>query len=148
MSILAAINIADAYEDVLHEAQNLAKALSEKLLLIYVEHLDPSLVIEGAAPLLHLNSIIAERMEDHRSTLEQLVKSIRDRGVSADWLLEKGEPASTIIQKAGEMSVSMIIIGSRGHTLLMDLLTGSTHEGVLHRAECPVLVVPLKEDDK
>lgn len=145
MCILAAVNLSDTYQEILDQAVSQAKALSKKLVLIYVESYDPSLTIEGAGPLLHLNSIIAERMQDDREKLQALVRDLKAQGITADFILEKGETAVTIIEKAREIKAVMIVIGSHGHTILMDLLTGSTHEGVLHRADCPVLVVPLKK---
>jgi len=144
MGFLVAINLFEEYQEILDQAICLSKALSTQLTLIYVESLDPSMVIEGGGPLLHLNRIISERIEENQEKLEKLVKSLKKEGINADYSIEKGVIPQAIIQKAKELSSSMIIIGSHGNTLLMDLLTGSTHEGVLHRAECPVLVVPCK----
>jgi nucleotide-binding universal stress UspA family protein len=145
MSILVAINLSDPYEEILDQAVSLAKALSKKLVIIYVESIDPSLTVEGGGPLLHLSSIIAQRLDDDKKTLQALVKKVKAEGIHADFCLERGETARVIIDKARDLKVSMIVIGSHGHSILMDLLTGSTHEGVLHRADCPVLVVPLKD---
>ncbi len=145
MSILTAINITDEYQPILDQAVSLSKALSKKLYLIYVENLDPSLVIEGGGPLLHLNSIIAQRIADNQEKLQELTDKIQNKGVKAEYFVEKGETAVTIVQKAKSLKASMIVMGSHGNTILMDLLTGSTHEGVLHRADCPVLVVPLNK---
>lgn len=145
MSILAAININDEYRPIIDQAVSLSKSLSKKLHLIYVESLDPSLVIDGGGPLIHLNSIIAQRMADNQEKLQELTDAIQKKGVKVDFSLEKGETALAIVQKAKSLKSTMIVMGSHGNTILMDLLTGSTHEGVLHRADCPVLVVPLKK---
>jgi nucleotide-binding universal stress UspA family protein len=36
-------------------------------------------------------------------------------------------------------------MGSHGHTAFYDLLVGSTTQGVLKKAPCPVLIVPAEK---
>ncbi len=52
-----------------------------------------------------------------------------------------GRPAETIVDYASEKGAEMIIITTHGHTGLKHVLLGSTTEGVLRRATCPVLSV-------
>jgi nucleotide-binding universal stress UspA family protein len=66
-----------------------------------------------------------------------------DRGVDAEILLEtaSGNPAEKIIEVAEEKKIDLIIIGSRGHGLLRNVLIGSVCNTVINHSPCPVLAV-------
>lgn len=49
----------------------------------------------------------------------------------------------TIIAQANALKAAYIVIGSHGHGAVYDLVVGSTTQGVLRKARCPVLVVPV-----
>lgn len=53
--------------------------------------------------------------------------------------LEAGSPHRRIVEVAGELDASLVVVGSRGRTGLKAL--GSVSERVAHRASCSVLVV-------
>ncbi len=64
-------------------------------------------------------------------------------------LVTQGKAAEEIIRTAQEknvdmINVDMIIIGSHSSLPLGKMLLGSTAERVLHKAPCPVLMVPLR----
>ena len=50
-----------------------------------------------------------------------------------------------ILNAADRDHVDLIVMASRGHDGLLDMLRGSTTERVLHAASCPVLMAPLPE---
>ena len=43
------------------------------------------------------------------------------------------------------MDVDMIVVGSHGRSAMYQLLVGSVSEGVLHKSECPIVVVPTHQ---
>ena len=55
-----------------------------------------------------------------------------------------GHPVSSILAKAAATKAAYIVLGSHGHGAVYDLIVGSTTHGVLRRARCPVLVVPIR----
>jgi nucleotide-binding universal stress UspA family protein len=55
-----------------------------------------------------------------------------------------GHPVSSILAKAATTKAVYIVLGSHGHGAVYDLILGSTTHGVLRRARCPVLVVPIR----
>lgn len=55
-----------------------------------------------------------------------------------------GHPVSSILAKAAATKAVYIVLGSHGHGAVYDLIVGSTTHGVLRRARCPVLVVPIR----
>ncbi len=62
----------------------------------------------------------------------------------ADVHVEGGSPAEVILDHADRIEADMIILGSRGHTALGELLLGSVAHRVTMKATTPVMLVPLK----
>ena len=55
-----------------------------------------------------------------------------------------GAPAPLILEEAESCGADYIVMGSHGHTPLYDLLVGTTTHGVLKKARCPVVIVPVE----
>ena len=144
MSILAAIDFSDTYQDIIEQAVFQALAYSEKLYLIHVENPDATFVSEGVPPQF-IAGVSEDNFEVDKKHLNELVTDIKSKGVEADYFLETGITAQKIVEKAKLLQSKLIVVGSHGHSMFMDLIKGSTHEGVLHKANCPVLVVPVKK---
>ena len=62
-------------------------------------------------------------------------------GVTCIDHVEQGEVAPTIVRLAQELACDQIVMGTRGHTALGDLLLGSVAVKVLHLANVPVTLV-------
>ena len=69
-------------------------------------------------------------------------------GVSVDYLLVEGDPASAIVRIAVEQHCDLIVMGTHGHRGFERLLMGSVAEQVVRRASCGVLTVkgPARSD--
>jgi universal stress protein A len=52
-----------------------------------------------------------------------------------------GRPAEEITSYAKEIDAQMIVIATHGHSGLAHMMLGSTAEGVVRQAHCPVLTV-------
>ena len=62
-------------------------------------------------------------------------------GITAEHLVETGEPGPTICDVAADVGAEIIVIGTHGHGWLKQVLMGSVSTHVLHHAPCPVLVI-------
>ncbi len=55
----------------------------------------------------------------------------------------EGYPDQVIVKMANESSADLIVMGAYSHTLVGEVVMGSTTRKVLHRADQPVLVVKI-----
>ncbi|MDQ2694591.1 MAG: universal stress protein [Pseudomonadota bacterium] len=65
------------------------------------------------------------------------------RASVADVRVVEGHPAEVILDEARRSGADLIVMGSRGHTALGEMLLGSVTHKVVMKARLPVLLVPL-----
>lgn len=65
--------------------------------------------------------------------------------ITAEHLVETGDPGDTICAVAGRIGADVVVIGSHGHGWLQRVLIGSVSSHVLQHAPCPVLVMRLED---
>jgi nucleotide-binding universal stress UspA family protein len=68
-------------------------------------------------------------------------KHMNDLGSAPIASVLTGRPSSEIINYAEKIDADIIIIATHGHSRLAHALLGSTAEGVVRNARCPVLTV-------
>ncbi len=73
--------------------------------------------------------------------LGRLIRTAKERGVSAQPLLLYGDPIGCIVETALRGLTDMIVMGTEGRTGWDRLRIGSTTQGVVCQAPCPVLTV-------
>jgi nucleotide-binding universal stress UspA family protein len=77
---------------------------------------------------------------DPEEVVQEAVKSI-DRRIAAEGRHLSG-PAATVIAEACEEGVDLLVAGSRRYGPVARVLLGSVSTQLIHKAPCPVLVVP------
>ena len=80
-----------------------------------------------------------EILDRHQERGHQLESELEGRGVEVE--LIAGEPAEAITSVAETRQADEIVVGSRGFGRARAAL-GSTSHDLLHRAPCPVVVMP------
>ena len=63
-------------------------------------------------------------------------------GVGVDAVIEVGQPAASIVERAAKLPAGLIVMGTHGTNGFQHVLLGSVTEKVLRKATCPVLTVP------
>lgn len=58
----------------------------------------------------------------------------------------EGDPAKMILAQADEIKADMIVMGSRGHSVIDELLLGSVAHKITMRATIPVVLIPFDRD--
>lgn len=82
-------------------------------------------------------SLDLKRLKEIKPTVE---------GISAVYAVEFGPPVEQIVNYAKKHDIDLIVMGTHGRTGLNRVLMGSVAEGVVRKAECPVLAI--KTDSK
>lgn len=135
--VLAAIDFAHDNSAVIDRAVEVARRYQAELTLLHV--VEDAALYQGDDP----------QFFDAVSIQTELVKRASERmnAVRAQVALpdvktriEKGAPRHEIVRTADDGNVDLIVIGSHGRHGLQ-LLLGSTANGVLHSATCDVLAV-------
>jgi nucleotide-binding universal stress UspA family protein len=63
--------------------------------------------------------------------------------VTDEVLIRTGVPAEVIVETAEEQNCDLIVMGTRGHGIIKDVLVGNTAKWVLKHSPIPVLVIRL-----
>lgn len=72
--------------------------------------------------------------------LRRRAAPLTDRGLGVELHVERGRPATAIVDAAARLRVDLIVTGSRGRGPLRAMLLGSVAAEVAAHAPCPVLV--------
>lgn len=95
----------------------------------------------GVAKGIDIESYIKAIEEESLPKLVEVGERISKMGYKAKVVPPPaGDPVSEIVKIAKEEKVDMILMGSRGRSTIKAILLGSTAEGVVRRAEVPVMV--------
>ena len=142
-NILAAIDFSDVSPRIVDKAAEIAKRFDSKLWLIHIAAPDPDFVGYGTGPQCERDWKAKTLKKEHRYLHDRALE-LKQNGIDVTPLLIQGATVETILQKASKLKAEMIVIGSHGHGALYKTLVGSVSEGVIHKATCPVLIVPVK----
>ena len=142
-TLLVPIDFSPVTAAVVATAVDLSRLLRAKLILVHVVR-PPVLIaeyggaMEGAAANIDASERAAAKL------LARWQTTLSRRKISARTIQLGGFPAAEILRQAKRSKASMIVMGSRGHTAFYDLVIGGTAGGVLRKAACPVLIVPVR----
>ncbi|MDP2138472.1 MAG: universal stress protein, partial [Candidatus Didemnitutus sp.] len=91
-----------------------------------------------------LGPTLAESKEVTTRKLATLIKQCVRQEIPVRAVQQSGVVVKEILATAKRLKATYLVLGSHGHGAAYDLIAGSTTNGVLRRAPCPVLVVPSK----
>ena len=143
-TILVPVDLSAATAPVCGMACTLAKQIHARLILLHVVlppfvamndyyAFDAGMVAEGMAA--------AERTAARR--LNALARRCARKGITVRTVQRTDSTVATIVAQAAATKASYIVMSSHGHGSVFELIVGSTTSGVLRKALCPVLVVPI-----
>jgi nucleotide-binding universal stress UspA family protein len=160
-TLLVGVDFSAGTEPILHYALKLGRQLDARLELLHITTASAQPAFYNPFPYSEIDSgmltpsidiqmareLCADEYRREHQQLLQLTAHLRQEGAQAHGMLLKGDPASRILEKARDLPASMILLGSHGHSTLRKALLGSVSESVLRHAPCPVLIVPIPEND-
>ncbi|BAT70832.1 universal stress protein A [Thermosulfidibacter takaii ABI70S6] len=153
--ILAAIDFSEPItEKVLKTSAELAKLCNAQLFILnVVEKEIPLLISEGllvpSTDLEVIEKIFDRVTEEALKKLNQKANELKESyGIDVTVIVEAGEPFDTILDKAEEVDVDLIVVGSHSKGGIERLLLGSVSEKVARKAKTNVLIVRLEKEKK
>ena len=81
--------------------------------------------------------------QDAESYLRKQISELRSQGLAVTAELQRGDPATGIVDAARSVDSDMIVLGTHGRTGTDAFWAGSTAARVLARSSCPLLLVPV-----
>jgi nucleotide-binding universal stress UspA family protein len=135
--VLVAVDGSEFAAHALEVASGLATALGAQIGLVHV--IDPRLV--GSETGIPADQQWALLRADGQGLLDTAAAAIP--GHPKPWkFLREGGPWAEIVESARKWPADLLVVGTHGRSGLTRLLFGSTAEGVMRHAPCPVVVVP------
>ena len=158
-NLLVAVDFSKITDVLLEQAAHLAKALNAKLWVLHVASdesqaiaYEPSQYSSYSPEFAALpgdvqlaRDLSAEEIKREHTHLLAISSKLRNDGLDAQAILVKGDAAKVIIEKANDLGVEMIILGSHGHGLLHKALLGSVSESIIRHARCNITIVPSRK---
>lgn len=138
--ILACVDLSESSQAVIDCACGLA-ARGGKLVVLHVAAGEPDFVGYKVGPPNERDSVAKDLRAEHLA-VQRLAEGVRDQGLDVTPLTVQGATADRIVEHAARLHSDFIVVASRGHGALHDLLIGSVVQAVLHAATVPVVVVP------
>ena len=138
--VLVGVDFSDPSRTALDFGARLARQCAAEL---HVSHVEDALLVAGA------RESGVDLRADTDAELRQFVAATTGKGaavchvsegVTADGLI--GTPVDGLVAEALRIHADVIVVGSHGMSGAARLVYGTTTEGLLRRARCPVLVVP------
>lgn len=142
-NIVACVDFSKGTSSVIEAAATLATALRTRLYLLNVVVVDLG---AGGEVIPFLVGSPSEQIHASRAALNELREPLLKHGLDVATVLieETSNHVTAIVEEANRLGAGLIVIGSHGRGALHRILMGSTAEGVLHKASCPVVVVPTR----
>jgi len=130
---------------VVEAAKELAQKFSSEVVVAHVREVErPAAMVAPTArpgalpPVVHVES-----EEEARALVDAAVTRLQSAGIRADGQIAPGTTGSTareLLAIAQAHDATLIVVGDRG-SRVTDVLLGSVAYRIVHRAECPVLLV-------
>jgi nucleotide-binding universal stress UspA family protein len=141
-TVIAPIDFSRASRGVIDEAIRLARSVQGRVVVLHV--VKPALFASEVAPIASTSvEMTAEVERVARAQLQTMQRQLMKKGISVETVCTTGSPIRRIVEQAENQAARYIVMGSHGRTALRQLVVGGTASGVLKKAACPVVVVPL-----
>lgn len=139
--ILCPVDFSDASADAIDQAIALAAWCKARITALQV-HTPAFVPVPGVPGLEGLEADAdLSRVRDETAAC---FRAATDAGIGVDVVVDVGQPASRILDRAAALSADVIVMGTHGASGFQHLVLGSVTEKVLRKARCAVLTVPLR----
>lgn len=136
--ILVAIDSSDYAMKAFEYAIQLAQAVNAKVFVVHVVQ-NPAMTVDTLVSVSELKTSFKKQGSKLLTSVSSIAKA--KFGMTAETILEEGDPPKVILDTAKKFNANMIVIGNRGLNQIKELLLGSVSHSVTKHADIPVLVV-------
>ena len=153
--LLVPLDGSAAAEAALPHAQALAERFGARVTVLRVTVAPETLIAQTAAgapglpeagPLLDPTPVVEAEQQQAATYLSRVADDLRARGLSdVNTEQPEGDAAETIVQRARELGVELIVMTTHGRGGLGRLVFGSVADAVLRHTACPVLLIRIEE---
>jgi len=141
-NILVTIDFNNSEQILIDKAYQLAAQFESKIWLLHIAAPDPDFVGYGVGPQYVRDNRATVLRKEHKH-LEELSKSLKEKGVKAEGLLVQGATIEMILAEAKKLNVDLIIAGHHDHNFLYNAFVGSVSGNIVKKSKIPVLIVPI-----
>jgi len=139
--ILVAYDGSEPASRALEIASDIAKRYGAKLYVLHVVPLPEDYLSTYLYYPEMEDQLISKLIEAGRNLLEKAREAASSLSVDVETVLERGDPGKKIVEKAEQLDVDLIVVGSTGKGQIKKLILGSVSEKVIKLSSRPVLVV-------
>ncbi|WP_068619535.1 universal stress protein [Paenibacillus tuaregi] len=136
--ILVPIDGSEHAQRALETAKSLIESLSGDRFALTILHVNPELSYNE--PPLGVD-VESKLEEEGRSIIESVAHLFEGMNLKLETVSLHGDPAKLICETARDHEVDLIIMGTRGMSLVTEMLLGSVSHQVIQHAHCPVMTV-------
>lgn len=113
---------------------------------VYLLHVNESPNVDIGVPAYEVIEEVERESLKTNKKLETAYEYVREAqpDLNFSYYVENGDPAERILQTIKDKDIDLVIMGSRGGSVLNTLLFGNVAVKVLEKASCPVLLIPEK----
>ena len=142
-TLLVCVDFSEGTDRLLAQAAKLSTAFDERIVLLHVAQPEPEFVGFSPGPD-SVRQQMADQFNSERQKLQVEGDGLRECGITVETLCVQGLIADVILDHATRLAADMILMGTHGHGALHHMLAGSVCQNVIHKAICPVLLVPSR----
>lgn len=136
--ILVPVDTSESSDRAVALAGELAAAAEAALDILHVTYFDSQTDDERES---WLPGIVTESMGRKAAAVFDRVRGCIPTGVEVEYHQRAGDPAAEILSYAAERQSGLIVLGTRGVSVVEGFLKGSVSQEVLEGAACSVLIV-------
>ncbi|WP_256758844.1 universal stress protein [Cohnella sp. WQ 127256] len=137
-NIIVPFDGSNSAQEALRVAIEMAGKFNEAILLLNVQ---PSLNTPNSKRFFSDSDIQAYQQSLYEEAIAPGLHILESSGIKFNAKMRVGIPKEEICNEALNQNVRYIIIGSRGYSAFVGSMLGSVSQGILHLADCPVMVV-------
>ncbi len=145
--ILAPVDQADSNHQSLLAAYDMAKNTGGKVTALHAMNATLAGAGDPGFPVYIGPGTLESLSQDRQLWLDKLIQKLKLSEHISTASISYDAPAQAIQEYAKEHDVDLICIGSHGRRGVRRFLLGNTAERLLRKAPCPVLVIPIKDDN-